>query len=97
MQVGEQQLAFAEQRDFLRLGFLYFYDQFSSLENFCGVDHYTGTGKLVVGITDADTVTKPALHQYLMAVLYQFMHAGRYHAGAEFLVFDFTGYADQQR
>ena len=94
MQIGEQDLAVAQQLVFLRLRLLHLHDHVGLGEYFRRVGNDLGSSGLVVGVGDADALARLALDHHLVAVMRQFAHAAGHHSHAVFVILDFLGNAD---
>ncbi len=95
MQVGEQNLAFAQHLALARLRLLDLDDHFGALEDlFRRADDLRAILHVDL-VADADAIAGVGLDQHLVAVLDRLAHARRRHADAVFVVLDFLGYAYQ--
>ena len=88
MQIGEEQLAGPQARDFLRLRFLDLHHHLGAGEDLGGARDFS-TGGAVISVMHADAGTGLRFDQDLMPVVDEFAHAAWGQADAVFVVFDF--------
>ena len=95
MQVGEQNLALAQEVPLRRQRLFHLHDHLGAGENFGGrIDEFgPGAGILLVRRSRADAGA--FLHDRAMAVMDELGDCGGRHGDAEFVVFDFLGNADE--
>ncbi|MCY1170954.1 hypothetical protein D9M73_110440 [compost metagenome] len=94
MEIGEQQVARLQQRDFARLRFLDLHDHVRLREHAGGVGQDRCAGRDIVRIAEIDAETGTGLHDHLMARSGEFSDRGRGEPDAIFVILDFLGNAD---
>ena len=90
MQVGEKNLAFAQQRNLVRLRFLHLDDQIRIKHRFVRVYHRRA-GRLIVGIGVAAPGPRPTFDQHLVSALLQLIGRGRQQRDPMLLLFNLPG------
>ena len=91
VQVGVEQLPFAQHRALVRLRLLDLDDHFGFFKNFRGRAGDGRAGGRVFVVARADAGAGAGLHQHAVAVPHHLAHARRRHADAVFVVLDFFG------
>ena len=95
MEVGIEDLAFAQHLALAGLRFLHLHDHVGLGENLVRRGDDLGAGLLVVGIAGANACTGLALHPHGVAATHGFTHRGGGHAHTVFMVLDFLRHADE--
>ena len=95
VKVGEQDLAPAQHRAFLRLGFLHLHHHIRTGEDGCGVRRDLRPGGFVLPILQPDGGAGSRLHKHPVPVMSQFADRGRGQPDAVFVVFDFRWHTDE--
>ena len=90
VQVGEKNLAFAQERNLVRLRFLHLDDQIRIKHRFVCVYHRRA-GRLIVGIRIATICACPAFDQHLVSALLQLIGRGRQQRDPMLLLFNLPG------
>ena len=89
MQVGKQDLVFAQHRTLIELRFLDLDDQVGGGEYLLRRCQHTGTGFFILAVCHADAHSCPGFDEDLVAIVRQFPYAGWRQANAKFQGFDF--------
>lgn len=97
MEVGEEDLAAAQQRILGRLRFLHLDDHLRPRPDFGSRHDDLGAGTAIVLVAEADGVGDPGLDDRRVAAMGEFADAGRRHADPVLLILDLPGNTDQHR
>jgi hypothetical protein len=95
VQVGKEDLSFAELLALDREWLLHLHDHLGAREDVIGVGGNGRAGSLVVRIGEPGTDAGIGFDQDLMAVRGQFAHGRGHEPDAEFVVLDLLGHADK--
>src|SRR5260370_5538420 len=97
MQIGEEDLAFAQLGPFGRLRFLDLHDHVAGCENLGGGAGDDGSGLAIDLIARADTCTRVGLDDHAMTVSHIFANRAGCQADAIFVDFDLLWHTDAHR
>ncbi len=95
MEIGVEDLAFAQHGALDRLRFLDLHDHVGLGEDLGGSRDDHGAGGGIVGVRGADAGARIGLHPDLVALAHGFAHRHGRHADAVFVILDFLRYADE--
>ena len=94
VQIGIEDLAFAQHRALDRLRLLDLHDHFAGRENFFGAVDDLGARLDIEAVVRADAFARAGLDQHAVTVRHQFAGALGRQADAIFVILDFLGGAD---